>query len=396
MATFRKRGKKWSYRINMGINPETNKRIQLTISHNTDYPGGFKTKEEAKTAATAHQYELDHGTYVKVKDIMFVDLAKEWFKHYGKEKKISTLRVREYQLLRLTRFFKSEKAKDITKKKYLEFLDDMAVRRLGFKTRSGTHVMAKMLFDFAIQYDYIKFDPTQYAKVPKPQETVEEIENKVEIPKFLEKEELSIFLRTAQEKGLDGDYPMFLTLAYSGMRDGELCALKKSDFLRDDKKVSITKTIFHPTCRTTEYFLLPPKNKGSIREIELEMIVFDAIDTYLVGQNEYKMLHRKTYHNKDFVFYNQESFPGYPFIVDKLGYRMKRLLTLAKLDTNLTPHSLRHTHTSLCAEAGVPLEDIMDRLGHVDDKTTKSVYLHVTKKRKKEASQKFGELMKNL
>ena len=75
---------------------------------------------------------------------------------------------------------------------------------------------------------------------------------------------------------------------------------------------------------------------------------------------------------------------------------MKRLLKLANLNQILTPHSLRHTHTSLLAEAGVGLAEIMDRLGHKDDATTKAVYLHVTKTMKKEASDKFSELMKSL
>lgn len=38
----------------------------------------------------------------------------------------------------------------------------------------------------------------------------------------------------------------------------------------------------------------------------------------------------------------------------------------------------------------------MERLGHKDEDTTKNVYLYVTKERKKEASQKFKELMENL
>ncbi|OAB48441.1 integrase [Paenibacillus antarcticus] len=64
--------------------------------------------------------------------------------------------------------------------------------------------------------------------------------------------------------------------------------------------------------------------------------------------------------------------------------------------TALTPHLLRHTHTSLLAEAEVSLEQMMDRLGHGDDEVTKLIYLHITKTKKKEASQKFGELMRNL
>ncbi|MBM7663302.1 integrase [Bacillus mesophilus] len=102
------------------------------------------------------------------------------------------------------------------------------------------------------------------------------------------------------------------------------------------------------------------------------------------------------YHNKNFIFTKMERQYGYPIVIKTIQNRMKRLLTIAELNTNLTPHSLRHTHTSLLAEAGVSLEQIMDRLGHTDDQITKNVYLHVTKEMKKEASQKFSELMRSL
>ncbi|WP_372631973.1 tyrosine-type recombinase/integrase [Cohnella sp.] len=76
--------------------------------------------------------------------------------------------------------------------------------------------------------------------------------------------------------------------------------------------------------------------------------------------------------------------------------RMRRLLRLSGLNETLTPHSLRHTHTSLLAEAGVGIHEIMERLGHQDDEITKRVYLHVTKTMKKEAAQKFSKLMDDL
>ncbi len=69
---------------------------------------------------------------------------------------------------------------------------------------------------------------------------------------------------------------------------------------------------------------------------------------------------------------------------------------LAGLNKKLTPHSLRHTHTSLLGEAGVLLEDIMNSLGHTDDDTTRNIYRHPTEEMKKEASQKFGQLMRSL
>ncbi|WP_422101495.1 tyrosine-type recombinase/integrase [Bacillus atrophaeus] len=37
------------------------------------------------------------------------------------------------------------------------------------------------------------------------------------------------------------------------------------------------------------------------------------------------------------------------------------MLKKSNIDKKLTPHTLRHTHTSLLAEAGVDLQRIMDR-----------------------------------
>jgi hypothetical protein len=113
-------------------------------------------------------------------------------------------------------------------------------------------------------------------------------------------------------------------------------------------------------------------------------------------QNKIRMRYRDTYHDKDFIFAKSAKNHGYPEHIKVIETRMNRLLKLAKLNEKLTPHSLRHTHTSLLAEAGVGLQEIMDRLGHKDDSTTKNVYLHVTKPKKKEASQKFSELMSSL
>jgi integrase len=84
------------------------------------------------------------------------------------------------------------------------------------------------------------------------------------------------------------------------------------------------------------------------------------------------MANRKIYHDQGFVFIT-EDYPGFPIYIKKIESRMRRILEAAGLDINLTPHSLRHTHTSLLAEAGVGLQEIMNRLGHKDDDTTKSL-----------------------
>ncbi len=109
-------------------------------------------------------------------------------------------------------------------------------------------------------------------------------------------------------------------------------------------------------------------------------------------QNEIKMRMRDKYHDNDFVFARPS---GYPEVMKKVEQRMKRLLKIAKIDKQVTPHSLRHTHTSLLVESGVGIKEIQQRLGHTDIKTTMDIYAHMTKKLEEKASQKFSELMRS-
>ncbi|MCW2277773.1 tyrosine-type recombinase/integrase [Heliophilum fasciatum] len=385
-------GAKWSFTIDIGIDPATGERKQKTKS-------GFATKAEAEAAAAALILEIQDGTYVSETNILFKDFAQEWLSFYKNtgNVKISTVRVRQHELDKLMPYFANLKIKDITSKMYQLALIDLKEQGFASNTISGIHTTGQMLFRKAIEFNLIKTSPAQFAKLPRTQITVEEIEQNKDVPKYLEKDELRRFLKTAKEKGLDRDYVIFLTLAYSGIRAGELCALKWPDINFDEGTISITKTLYNPSNVVPDYNLLTPKTKKSIRKIEMDQTVMDELARHKTQQNTLKMKYRDTYYDKNFVFAKSgDNHRGYPELVKTIEIRMKRLLKLAGLNEKLTPHSLRHTHTSLLAEAGVGLVEIMDRLGHADDQTTKNIYLHVTKSMKKEASQKFSELMRSL
>lgn len=385
---FYKRGATWTYLIDIGNDPATGRRKQKS-------KGGFKTKKEAQLAAAELQKELSDGTYFEERAIPFKDFAKEWLGLYEGNVKESTVRVRMHEIGCLNHYFKELKLNSITKRAYQNALIDMKKRGYAENTIAGVHGTARMIFKQAVEYDMLKVDPTQYAKLPKTKQTVEDLENEDSLPKYLEKHELSLFLKTAQEKGWEGDYEIFLTLAYTGLRAGELCPLKKSDMNAVDNALSITKTYYNPTNNIRAYKLQTPKTKSSIRTIEVDPIVIKALEKLIAKQSEVKMRYRKTYHDKDFIF-TSIKYPGYPIYIKFIENRMARILKQAGLSAELTPHSLRHTHTSLLAEAGASLEAIMERLGHSDDEVTKKVYLHVTKAVKKETSQKFSELMRSL
>jgi len=383
-------GATWSYIVDIGIDPKTGKRKQQK-------KGGFKTKKDVTLAAAIVIHELDQGTFIQESDITFEKFSEEWltnYENFGKVKE-STVRVRKHEIGRLLPFLSQIKLKNVTRKRYQDALINLK-QGLAETTIIGVHTTGRMIFKKAIEYKIIKDDPTQYAIVPKKVKTVEELEIEDEVVKYLEKEELSLFLKTVKEKGSDKDYPVFMLLAYTGMRVGELYALKWKDIDFVEGTVNITKTYYNPTGNTKKYKLLPPKTITSKRKISVDEVVLEELKKHKVGQNIVRMKNRDTYYNKDFIFARENKYPGYPDHIYTAERHMRSLLKTASLNTDLTPHSLRHTHTSLLAEAGVSLPEVMERLGHKDAKTTTYVYTHTTKTMKKEASRKFSELMKSL
>jgi integrase len=381
-------GATWGYIVDVGINPKTGRRKQKKES-------GYKTKAEAETALAKVNSEVADNTYINESSILFKDFAPQWLETYKltHNVKVSTVRIRRHEMNRLLPCFAHYPVKSITKKMYQDALVSLHKEGLADNTLSGIHATGRMIFKKAKEYDLIKIDPTEYAKLPKIKKTVEQLEQENEIPKYLEKDQLKKFLEAARTKGLENDCTIFLTLAYTGMRAGELCALKWKDIDFKAGTLSITKTYYNPSNNIKEYQLLPPKTTKSKRVIEVDKTIIAELEAHKAMQNVINMRLRDVWHDEDFIFTLTVDNPGYPIYVKKIEDRMARLLKLAKLDKELSPHSLRHTHTSLLAEAGVGLPEIMDRLGHQDDNTTKQVYLHVTKTKKKEAAQKFSELM---
>lgn len=385
MASFQKyetkQGSMWKFQTRVGPDKK------LTTRR------GFKTKKEAQIAAAELESEVRNGTYVKEEDILFKDFCKEWLSMYAKSAKVSSVRAREKQLDRLIDYFAQSKIKNITKLMYQNSLNDLHEKGYAHNTLDGIHTSGRMVFKKAIELNMIKQNPTIGITLPRKMETVEELESKEKEIKYLEKEELGVFLNVAKEHGLDNDYVLFTLLAYSGIRTGELLALKWADIDFEENTISITKTLYNPSNNKEKYQLLTPKTRGSIRSIKIDPNVMKLLKVHKAQQNELKMYTRDKYLDKDFVITRTS---GHPEIIKTIQNRMQRLLKLANIEKNVTPHSLRHTHTSLLIEAGVGIKEIQQRLGHTDIETTMNIYAHMTKNMEEKASQKFSELMKGL
>jgi integrase len=358
----------------------------------------YPTAKEAFDAGILIKAQLLNGTYFEESDILFDIFVEEWLQMYEATGKVknTTVDIRMRELKKCKSYFGYKKIGEVTKKDYEMMLADQKKKGASLNTIKLLHSSCSLVFKKAVDLKMIKSDPTERAEIPAFKITVADLENKIEIPKYMEKEELTRFLNSVKTIGDRQDYNMFFLIAYTGIRIGEMNALNKDkDIHREEKFISITKTLYIKK-KIKEYIVNTPKTKSSIREVEISDSVVRAMDDQTAWLNEYKMANRKTYHEAGFLFINTRRNKGYPEAQANITTRMKTYLKHANLSLEFTPHSLRHTHVSLLAEAGVDIETIQKRMGHSSDEVTRLIYLHVTKKRRKEAPEKFEMLMNGI
>lgn len=387
MAQFRQRGKTWTYIVDMGIDPLTKKRRpQIT-------KGSFKTKKEAQAAARIVELEKQNGTLIKESHMPFEQFAHDWLKTYSRSGvKISSVRAREKEMKHFISVWGPYPISRITKKMYEERILELN-EKYSHNYMDGIHACGRMIFKKAVSQGLIKINPTEDYRLPKKQQTVEELEKEEEDINFLEKEELAHFLKLAQSDGLEMDHLVFTVLSYTGLRIGELLALKWADFNAKQGTLRITKTLYNPTNNFEKYQLLTPKTAGSKRTIEIDEMLVKMLKKHEIKQKETKLKNKPIYQDNGFIFARDD---GHPQLRKVFETRLHRLLKKAEITKNITPHSFRHTHASLMFEAGATIKEVMERLGHTDPKTTTVIYTHVTQSTKEKTSHQFSKLMKGL
>lgn len=387
-----KKGKMWECVDELPKDPVTGKRKRITARG--------KTKGEAKAKLEKKMKEVtEYGltTDPSQSTITFEQLANEWLQTHKKNLKHSAQRSREYHVKRFGKYLAKIEVKKITKKMYQNVIDQMEKDGYAYNTIYSAHAVAKKIFKQAIAWDIIHSSPAEMTVLPKERLTIEQIETDPAEENYLEKEELKALIDVVKKEGLPNDEVIFLLLTFTGMRVGELLALKWKDVDFEENELHITKTIFNIDGKKDEYQLLTPKTKTSIRTITFDNSIAQLLQRHKQQQTEQKMKVRNIWHDEDFVITREDGYPMSPRFVH---YRMKRLEKKLHdqkgIKKKLHPHILRHTHTSMLTEAGVDLRAIMQRLGHTDAKTTLSVYTHVTEKMKLDASDKLGRVFGDL
>lgn len=388
-----------TYRYDV-INPETGERIQKETK-------GYATAKEAFQAGLRIEEEIRNGIFIEESTLRVSEWSDKWIKLYsatGKTKQ-RTIDIRSRTLQIINKEIGGLRLKDVTPLVYQSLLNNLKNRGLTSKTeKTGysknsldiIHSTCRMMFSKAVRVGLLKSDPTEGSYVPSFALTVDDLESGSEVPKYLEKEELAKLLKAAYATGDLQKANALFVLSYTGLRIGELCALRTTDVDYINKKISVTKTLYHVK-GIAEYRLDTPKTRSSIRKVDIGDSVIKVLKKQESWRNEFKMSRRDEFYGKeDFLFVNEALLPGYPMSPVKLQLFMKSIVSAQGLPPSVSPHSLRHTYTSLMAEAGVELTSIQKLLGHKKNAITEQVYLHVTKSKRREAVDKLDALMDGL
>ena len=235
-----------------------------------------------------------------------------------------------------------------------------------------TRLIALMHWGF--DHDYIE-DVTWLRKL-KPFK--EEIRRKDRIEeKFLEREELSDLISKVSP-----EHWKRLTefLALSGLRFGEAAALTERDVDLKSRLIIVSKNYdYINKCVTT------PKTSSSVREIHMQ----DELYQLCKGIKKINKISRRIGGFDTGLFFMDER-TGAP--VEIAAFNKALRIASKNMDKHVTAHMLRHTHTSLLAEAGMPVEAISRRLGHENSKITRDIYLHVTRRMKERENKKLDAI----
>ena len=175
--------------------------------------------------------------------------------------------------------------------------------------------------------------------------------------KILTQEEIQRFLIQAKAEGM---YELFLLELTTGMRRGELLALRWDDLDFATGKLRIDKQIYPVSGKL---ILNEPKTKAANRTIILPPAMVELLAEYKKGVFSELMFPSR-------IKPEQPIDPGYvrkrlQVILERAGCKRVRF------------HDLRHSCASLLYANGVSLRDIQEWLGHSDIGTTSNIYTHL-------------------
>lgn len=253
----------------------------------------------------------------------------------------------------------------------LVMVDNYAAR-----TVRGVRSILMQSFDLANQLGLMQGNPAVGVKLPKIRRRGRKDEEKV-IPmeiraKVLQAAQTEPMMRAA-----------ITTLLFTGLRIGELLALRWSDLDYTAKTLTVDEAVVRRPVYNEQgdrialkNVVAEPKTDDSYRTVRLSEPVIEALQAwqaYLKDERYGCWLVRPD----SFVFTNRKTKKPYTYT----GFRAVYYHFLERnglKECHLNLHSYRHTFATMLVEAGMNPKVVQSQLGHTSVNTTLGVYTHVT------------------
>lgn len=245
------------------------------------------------------------------------------------------------------------------------------------KTVRAISIVIGAALNMAVKLKMLSENPNRYTSIPKKKKYEAAV---------LSAEEVRRIVKEAKAEEI---YPIVVTTVYTGMRKGEVMALKWENVDFQKRRIYIKNSLCRIEgdqpdengCRHARYEILEPKTKESVRMVPMLDEVYDALMLQKDRQESDKQRYRDIYLDHGLVFADLcgDYLPQRQFM-DKYHAFLKKYGI-----TDIRFHDLRHTFATLLIESDVSMKVVQELLGHSTITTSMDIYTHVSDEKKEQA-----------
>lgn len=253
----------------------------------------------------------------------------------------------------------------LTKQKVQDWKTEINKLDISVQTKRNAFREFRAMINYAIKMDYLAKNPLT-AVGNFTDAYLERIDQKLQ---YYTPEQFILYISEAKKNAelsgslTDWGYYVFFNIAfYTGMRKGEINALKWSDIDSEILHVrrSISQKISGGDIET------PPKNKSSYRDLQMPLPLIKILDEHKKRQKREKRF------TDDFRVCG-----GVKCLRDtSISNKNIQFAQAAGLPV-IRVHDFRHTHASLLVNEGINIQEIARRLGHAQIEMTWNTYSHL-------------------
>ncbi|MCI8871320.1 MAG: site-specific integrase [Lachnospiraceae bacterium] len=318
--------------------------------------------------------------YHKNNKIIFKLLVERWLCHKKTSVKESTI-IRYQNLIKL--YLMPEFGEIPVDEFAYPTLYEFSVKLLQSGGSKGTGLSPKTVLDIlSLLHNIFQYAENIGISIPAAHMSIPVKQNKKQMRIFTiaEQKKLLTFLMNDPKQTSLGIQLCFFT----GLRIGEICALKWGDILIEEKSIFVHQTM--QRLQTTEnekgrtkILISSPKSISSIREIPIPAQIFELIKKAQISSH---------YPKEAFLLTGSTTKYVEP---RTLQYRFKRILLECGIkDANF--HAVRHTFATRCIEVGCDVKSLSEILGHSNVNITLNCYVHPPMNLKRQSLDKLSSL----